>query len=133
MTVNIINIIHLHARLVTNVGIKQTREGWQCGEGSLVISLLCVAKYCLVVKWLLGALPRVAKHVAKVCHGRTAGLSMCPGSLLGVTVYLISFQMEVSVGGAIASTCNGRCDTRCPSMSRSRCPGSNRFLLLKTT
>ncbi|GFU47731.1 hypothetical protein TNCV_4464821 [Trichonephila clavipes] len=42
---------------------------------------------CLVEKWLLGAVARVAIHAVAGCHGHSAGLPWCHGSILGVTVY----------------------------------------------
>ncbi|GFU92075.1 uncharacterized protein TNCV_1659071 [Trichonephila clavipes] len=49
--------------------------------------LPCETEHCLVEKWLLGTVARVTTHVVAGCHGHTTGLSWCPGSILGVTVY----------------------------------------------
>ncbi|GFT07696.1 hypothetical protein TNCV_4046161 [Trichonephila clavipes] len=51
-----------------------------------------MAEYCLVKKWLLGALPLVATHVSGGYQGRTTGLSLCYGSIVGVTVYHSSLE-----------------------------------------
>ncbi|GFT32261.1 hypothetical protein TNCV_1035221 [Trichonephila clavipes] len=75
-----------YARFVSDLGIEKARQGWKCVGGSLVISLLCVPEHYLVKKWLLGALPCVETHVANECYGRTSGLSLCHGSILGMTV-----------------------------------------------
>ncbi|GFS75950.1 hypothetical protein TNCV_4665921 [Trichonephila clavipes] len=57
------------------------RKGCKSGE----IPLPCEAD-CLVKKWLLGAVGRVVTHTNAGCHGHTAGLSWCYGSILGVTM-----------------------------------------------
>ncbi|GFV69609.1 uncharacterized protein TNCV_4507241 [Trichonephila clavipes] len=41
----------------------------------------------LVKQGLLGVLPLLVKHVTEGCQGRTVELSLCDGSILGVTVY----------------------------------------------